>query len=263
MKISLGEMTRDDFYDFENYIGYGYYNFVVSKSGYTKFKELVKDLGPEYNELDSKLDALYVTLLNNITIFNNRIQNTVYENIDYLSDNKPWYHAFGTSIVLSSMSDEMADFFVNSPVYKNQSQKYANDAGNLFRDVQAYRVDAAEIMADIDALLNENTGGQEGHRLSASAVLNSPEDLTGRYAIVATRPESNFTDTLTIERKNGELMINRYGDNRGPGILYAHGSDALFEKRRYYGLLINTRSPGYDLTMVDRFDTSYWNRIDE
>jgi hypothetical protein len=187
----------------------------------------------------------------------------VYENLDYLSENMPWYHQFGRSIVHNSLTDEMADFFVNSPIYKNQSQKYANDVGNLFRDVQVYRVDAMEIIDDIDALLNENIRRQDRNRLSAAAILDSPADLAGQYVISATRPESSLSDTLMVDYSNGDLIINRFSDNREPEILYAHSSEALFGKRRYYGLLIASRSPGYDLTIVDRFDTTYWNRIED
>ncbi len=83
--ILNNEFTRNDF-TFENInrhrIGYQYVDFVINTNGYDNLLRNIDNVPQKYKPILKGLKHLYVTLKTTTDVYNSRIRETVYKNVD-------------------------------------------------------------------------------------------------------------------------------------------------------------------------------------
>lgn len=259
-RVAAGTLSEEDYSNSDGdessvFFNYWYADFVISTISYERLKNLTDDLDSGFKELSRQLDELYVERRNNIEVYNQRIRNTVYENIDYLADNKVWYYKWDAAGV---WTDEMAAFYLNDPLYKNQAQKYTNDLLNLARDAQTYRVKAIDLYHRIGELIGKN---DEISPLM-SYQLTDPEMLirfAGSYVRVDDGSESAPSDTLKIILLGNELFLNHANDSSQK--LYAHADQSLYREEQNALYTVSGKEGDLRLQVRDKRN-SIWKKPD-
>ena len=229
-RVLNNKLTIEDYKDykvieigqFSVWFAYWYEDFVIDTNGYFKFKEAVKDMNGQFDTLQKPLNQLYVTLRNNIEVYNERIRNTVYQNIDYLSSQKDWYHLWERQTGI--FPAEMLGFYLKDPLYKNQVSRYTNDFSNLSRDVQTYRVEAIDIYHKINKLLQKPRDTSSILDLNVKRPADQ-EKLIGHYVLVNDLENSQQEEPFSISLEGSEVFIN---DGARIRPMYRHSDNYYF-----------------------------------
>jgi hypothetical protein len=183
------------------YIGLQYHPFDPRKTAFNKFKnsqsvvptqfnDIFKDINYYYNDLGEVYDKTYTDL-----------RNTIKERNNYLALNFNWYHFLRKD----SITDEMIDFYLNNPIYKNWVSLY--QASNTIArqgPVHWMHSGAISLLFKInDALENDyqfkNTKILEkfGERLNSDDL-----NIEGNYQ------EGENGETFTLKAIGGHLFFN-------------------------------------------------------
>lgn len=143
--ILNNKYTREDFrLKRANRLGYLYVDFVVQTNGYDNLMSNIDNVPDKYKPLLKDLKFLYVRLKTHIDVYNARIRETVYKNIDHAYEQE-WYQKFVKGIV----TEEAIDYFLESPHYKGQVIKYFNDRNNIFGISRRYKRKAFHMYHEI------------------------------------------------------------------------------------------------------------------
>ena len=204
------------------YFDYWYDNFVINKQSYLKFKDFAKDLNDPLMNLQDAMDNLYIFEANYIDKFNNRLSNTVYDNINYLATNKSWYYQWFYGKEEITDADNMFQFFLNDPEYKNQVASYINDYKNLNRGTQTFRVQAVSLFEKINEVLDEKLIERNVLELQKNqdAII---EHYLGSYSI-----ENNNKNTCSIYINKDDDYLHRKDEDDETYILYRHSDTDFF-----------------------------------
>ncbi len=152
--IISNKSTRND-YRFGNkkghILGYLYSNFdfVINTSGYDNLMQNIDNVPEKYQPILKDLKNLYVTINSNIEVFNSRLRETVYKNIDYNHNQHSWALQARKGIV----TDEAINYYLNDPHYKNMVYVYMQDRANTCKASQIYRFKALETYIKIQELI--------------------------------------------------------------------------------------------------------------
>ncbi|MDX1591761.1 MAG: DUF6090 family protein [Balneolaceae bacterium] len=259
-RVAANEMVWEDYLSTEMgdstiWFNYWYTDFVISTISYEKFKDLADDPDPRFTSLGRQLDDLYVERRNNIEVYNQRIRNTVYENVDYIVDNKDWYYLWDSG---AGVTDEMEDFFLSDPMYKNQAQKFTRDLLNLTVDAQNYRVYAIDLYHRINELIGEIDNDDDYMSYSLTDV-ELIRRYIGSYSLWIEGSDGMATDTLTIIQQDEILYLNDAEDPENR--LYAHADQSLYrlEGNQLYSL---ENQNGQTVLRVRDQQDQYWVKID-
>ena len=152
--ILLNKSTANDYkywHKSGHRLGYNYsqFDFVINTNGYDNLMRNIDNVPEKYQPILKDLKILYVTEKSNIDIYNSRLRETVYKNID------DSYNQFGYQLLSSRgiVNDQSINYYLNDPHYKNVVHKYMNDRGNTARASQSYRFKALETYSKIQALI--------------------------------------------------------------------------------------------------------------
>lgn len=207
-KILSGQFTEEDFYNrrFPSVI-YTFNTMTQHQNGYNNLMRFMDNMPDKYAPLIELLNKIYVNNGATLSVFSDRLKETVYENLDDLAQNKDWYLEWQ----LFETTDDMVAYYIHDKQFKNQVVHYMNDLVNLFIAVNINLIDAI----DAYTLLEELTGSDE----PMPEVINYTypdtvftRELAGVY--VQESKVEGFPDTLFISLKDGRLL----GGPAGSGI---------------------------------------------
>jgi hypothetical protein len=196
--------TIDDFKN-KKITGLGNYHddFVINKNGYENLMRQIDVMPKKYEPILKDLKKLYVSLNENINVFNERIRSTVYSNIDFMySQDWQIYRKKHKQI-----SNEEANYFINDNRYKNYILKFMNDSENLFSISMRYRIKAIETYKKIDSLVDIKNSELPLH-LSGKVNANELKEYLGTYQL---KGERDFLKKLYMKNN---LLYNDFSDSK-------------------------------------------------
>ena len=178
---------------------YSDFDFVINSNGYDNLMRNIDNISEKYQPIIKDLKNLYVTKKTNIDIYNSRLRETVYKNLDdeYNQYNSPLLTLRGI------VNDQTINYYLNDPHYKNLVLKYMNDRANITRASQSYRFMALETYGKIQTLIESTNPMPKalGLEPKTETFLNT---IVGTYKI----KDSTLADTekdIGISIKGKEL----------------------------------------------------------
>ena len=118
-------------------------------NGYDILKLNADDIPPTYKPEYDTLTKLYEELRITLEGQNRRIGNAVFENIEYLSDNKEWF-----SSTSWSSNDTIIDYFLHDPFYKNRVKEFGTLIDSYY---QIYKIDAIKAYEQLGVITKTDT----------------------------------------------------------------------------------------------------------
>ena len=222
---SIQDLILNDKYTIEDYkerrartFGFNYADFVVQTNGYENLMRNIDNVPEQYNALLDDLKHLFVKVKSNVDVYNTRIRQTVYDNIDFYH-NLPWIQNSLKGIVM----DEEIDFLLNDPKYKSIVTLYMNDRRNVFSQSRHYRTDAINLYHKIVEQLKQTDSIPEYVSYSSKDTTLLKE-IVGHYELKE-RIGNFFPTNLEVSYQNDKLK--RVDENGDSNDLYWH-KDAIF-----------------------------------
>jgi len=189
--------TIDDFKNKKvTELGNYYYDFVINKNGYENLMRQIDLMPKKYEPILKDLKGLYVSLNSTINIYNERIRSTVYSNIDF-KYSQDWVVY---RMKHKKISNEEANYYINSNRYKNYIIKFMNDCQNLFNVSMRYHIKAIETYKKIDSLVNIKNSELPLHLLGKVSA-NELKEYLGTYKL-----EGDVLNKLSV--KNNILYFD-------------------------------------------------------
>jgi len=175
--LILENKTVHDNYKFEsidNYrLGYTYIDFVINSNGYDNYVRNLDKVPEKYQFINKDLKNLYMRKKGNIEVYNLRIRETVYKNIDDSWKQNDWKIQERKGIV----PDEAINYYLNNPQYKILVGMYMEDREVIVRASQDYQYKALEtynkiqeLIESTDSIPNIINVGQQTENLRKSVV---------------------------------------------------------------------------------------------
>ncbi|MDO1501166.1 DUF6090 family protein [Winogradskyella maritima] len=224
--VNNNKLTKEDYmYNkgdlYGVYFAYWYATYEISDNAYLKYKGLIGDNSSANDTLTNMLDNMFVPLKTNIEVFEKRLQNTVYENIDYLAKNKDWYYKWNASSP-SLLDTDYLEFYLKDEFYKNQVAVYINDYLNLVRDAQTFRIQALQVSQLIANRLGESDNLYKDQVFTQETFAN---DLIGDYTLQKPELSTKEDKQLQVTYKNQQVFISN-GNKEIP--LYPHSNSLYY-----------------------------------
>ncbi|GAK94873.1 hypothetical protein JCM19298_1703 [Nonlabens ulvanivorans] len=155
--IQTDKLTYDD-YKNENRNALRYaimnaFHMKIHKNGYTNLTENVDNVPEKLKAVIEPLNEIYIYNKYEIDKFDTRVDLITDRVMDGLAKSKEWYYRLDQP----QLEDEMIDFFLNDPYYKNDVDLYQN-AGwtNLTNHVTVFRENAINAYKQINLLIESN-----------------------------------------------------------------------------------------------------------
>ncbi len=155
--IQTDKLTYDD-YKNENLFDLRFaimnaFHMKIHANGYTNIIENVDNLPKKLRAVIEPLNEIYIYNKYEIDKFDTRVDLITDRVIDGLAKSKEWYYRLDQP----QLEDEMIDFFLNDPYYKNDVDLYQN-AGwtNLAYHVTVFRENAINAYKQINLLIESN-----------------------------------------------------------------------------------------------------------
>jgi len=160
--------------------------FPIQSDSYNNLKQNSNSVPKKFLPLLKELNILYGRQKENIEVYNKRIQNTVYNSIDYLSKNKDWFLDWDQGID----NPKITDYYKNDINHRNQIALYMNDLVNLFRDTNEFRIGAIDIYKEIERLLG-NKDSIPKHMNYELEDIEKRKTFEGNYKMVKITPKNS------------------------------------------------------------------------
>jgi hypothetical protein len=181
---------------------YHYHDFVLRTNGYNSLMRNIDNLPPRYNNIVSDLNAIYVDNKAYIDVYNTRIRETVYKNLDYLAKEKPWFYLWEDG----KSSEEMNRYYFEDAFYRNDVALYMNDLENIFLETMRFKIDAVNTYNTIDSLVGRNAErpAHVNYEMEDTQKLRS---FTGMYRLI--EGDNTFLgEKIRFNAVNGRLMVD-------------------------------------------------------
>ncbi|MEH6770951.1 hypothetical protein [Maribacter arcticus] len=199
---------------------YSDFDFVINTNGYDNLMRNIDNISEKYQPILKDLKNLYVTIKSNIDIYNSRLRETVYKNIDdsYNQYSSPLLNLRGI------VNDQSINYYLNDPHYKNMVHKYMNDRANITRASQSYRFKALETYGKIQALIKgtDSIPKELGLEPKTETLLNT---IVGTYKIKDSTLADSQSD-IRISNKGKELHF--MVEEKGIDIKLGHHRASIF-----------------------------------
>ena len=222
---SIQDLILNDKYTYNDYkskkarrLPFWYVDFVINTNGYDNLMRNIDNVPEKYEPLLKDLKNLYVDKKAGIDVYNVRIRETVYKNIDHVWTSYDWNRDW----IMGKHTDDAYNYYLNASEYKNMVMLYMNDRSNTFSISQSYSFSAIEAYHKINeltksvvdsipkvlALEPEDTSFLNnivGHyKLKDSMDLNWPKDLK----TIQITKEGNRLNLIT-ENGDSELVFHK------------------------------------------------------
>jgi len=207
---SIQEIILNNKYTYEDYKNYknGKTKFIelyydsheVQTTGYDNLMRNIDNVSKEHKELLKDLKNLYVTIKSNLDVFNRRIQNTVYDNVDTYYKQK-WAYQLN----LGNFTDEAIYYYQNNLDHKNQVLTYMNDYKWLFMQSQRFRINAINAYNSISKIVKNEDSIPEfvTYVVNDSTLLNK---IKGKYKLKESK--GKWTNNIEISIEDRLLILN-------------------------------------------------------
>ncbi len=149
------KLTRDDYekseaqFDLIELIAH-YEPFQFNTNGYDNLKLIANNIPVINKPIYDTLTVLYEQVKNSLEDQNKRIENTVYENLKYLSNNKEWFSSNYSSWV---SNDTIIEYFLHDPFYKNRVKEFRILINDYYK---IYKIDAITIYEQLGVITKSN-----------------------------------------------------------------------------------------------------------
>ncbi|MDO6598437.1 DUF6090 family protein [Oceanihabitans sp. 2_MG-2023] len=236
--IQANKLTYDDYKNQNrNALRYAIMNafhMKIHANGYTNLIENVDNVPEKLKAVIEPLNEIYIYNKYEIDKFDTRVDLITDRVMDGLAKNKEWYYRLDQP----QLEDEMIDFFLNDPYYKNDVDLYQN-AGwtNLAYHVTIFRENAINAYKQINLLIESNEPLPDfiPHNLVhlTKAQLN---EYVGTYKVVKFEgydgplPELNYK----IQIQDNDLVGVMNGDLGDMDYFYFETKDKIFGQTDIY-----------------------------
>jgi len=221
---SIQNLILNNKYTFEDYeeglpvlINY-YDDFVVQNNGYENLMRNIDNVPVKHEPLLEDLKHLYITVKSDIDVYNERISNTVYKNIDFLYT-QPWYLKRVKRIV----TEEEIGYLLNNPKYKGSVVIYMVDSENVFERSQHFRIDAIDLYHKISEHLRSTDSIPEivSYTSRDTTLLN---EFAGRYELENT-VGAKWASYIDITTEDNKL---NFVNSKGTSTTFNWHKDSVF-----------------------------------
>jgi hypothetical protein len=120
--------------------------FIFNTNGYHNLKLNVNDISSANKAVYDTLTRLYNYLPKILEDQNIRINNYVYDNIKYLSNNKKW---FSSEYSTWQSNDTIIDYFLYDPFYKNRVKEFRILLSDPYK---TYKIEAIKVYEQLDVI---------------------------------------------------------------------------------------------------------------
>ena len=152
---SIQDLILNDKYTYDDYksknaerLSFWYVDFVINTNGYDNLMRNIDNVPDKYKPLIKDLKNLYVDKKSNIEVYNARIRETVYKNIDHVWTTYDW----NREMIKGNITDDAINYYLNASEYKNMVMLYMNDRANTFASSLRYKMIAIETFHKITEL---------------------------------------------------------------------------------------------------------------
>ena len=197
-------------------IGYNYRDFKTTSNGFDNLTGNLDNISEKYKHLLPEIKNLYVTLIGTIDVYNDKIRNIVYKNIDDKS-NLNWVQDAYTG----KENNEQIDYFINDVKYKNLVANYMGYRINIFDISNEYRVKAIDLYLKINELINNedtvpeivNYKNKSSNNYVSTYKLKETINSDGRWDSILNVLERNNKLVIIFSQNNFELNLLSYNEN--------------------------------------------------
>ena len=182
-------------------LGYTYVDFVINSNGYDNYVKNLDKVPEKYQSIHKDLKDLYMRKKSNIEVYNLRIRETVYKNIDDSWKQNDWKLLERKGIV----TDEAINYYLNNPQYKNLVGKYMEDREGIVQASQDYQFKALETYIKIQELM-ESTDSIPSIMDVVQKTENLRKSVVGTYKIKDAR-FVGWTKEIKISNEGDALHL--------------------------------------------------------
>jgi hypothetical protein len=207
-------------------IGYNYRDFKIVTNGFDNLKGNIDNIPKTYRPLLPDIKNLYVGLKIDIDVYNDRIRNTTYKNVDedFLFD---W-----SQIGLKGMlTDAQIDYYLNDKKYKDLVANYMNDRLNIFIKSNEYRIAAINLYHKIhDAIGSKDTIPEiVNYNYKSTTPIN---DYVGTYTLQES-VNTFWPKNIKVKKIEGKLQI-QFDETYTRNLFYYSETTYFFDDYQAY-----------------------------
>ncbi|MFZ1787409.1 MAG: DUF6090 family protein, partial [Saprospiraceae bacterium] len=222
-------ITADDYRTGNVYkIGYNYRDFKIVTNGFDNLKGNIDNIPETYRLLLPDIKNLYVGLKIEIDVYNERIRNSTYKNIDEES-RFDW-----SQIALKGLkTDAQIDYYLNDKRYKDLVANYMNDRMNIFIKSNEYRIAAINLYHKIHEAIGSKDTIPEivNYNYKSTTPIN---DYVGTYTLKES-VNTFWPKNIKVKEIEGKLQIHI--DEIAAGNLFYYTETIYFsEDYQSYGV---------------------------
>ena len=235
-------------------LGYNYRNFDIITNGYDNLKSNFDNIPEKYKHLMPEIKGLYTETKGTIDDYNHRLRETVYKNIDNLT-NYTWYQ----DQITNKVNAAKTNYYLNDIHYKNMVANYMNYRSNLYDVSNTYRLKATNIYLAIAKAIGNNDPIPDLIKKKPldAAYLST---LTGTYQ--RTENTNMAVKNMEIKLINGELFLGETSSTESIK-LHSRDKNIFYIQTRPYLIVVfnNPKKSQVYITMGNGNIYGIYNRV--
>lgn len=240
------KISREQYLKKENrdlfWVGLQFTAFDYQKTAFKKFENFNGIIPQEFDSLTNNISKYYNLIGKRYDYIYERLRQQIKDRHDYLATNHNWYYLLRKN----ETTEEMIDFYVNNPIYKNWVSQHSVDNTTGKRgDITNIENGAFLLLIEINSYLKDNYKIKNDYLLKKYRSPKEASDITGSYQdvndnrtfhISQTQDFLFFDKVSILKYKNDTLSLFRYSDaimvvkrnenNKVEGIKYIHLKDS-------------------------------------
>lgn len=230
----------------------------IQRTAYEKFKNEIKGIPEEYDELFLILDQLYNfngKYIEDLEISSKYDQN---KNRDFLFSHLDWFAQDEFDDVIS---DEQIDFYLNEPEYRNLVMRMSQRSKSVILGVMAYRVQALKTYFNIKELLGDKgLIDPKEIRETTLSEAGQADSIIGIYKLISGSPQTSYGTEFEITSKGKQLYLVQ--QNSEPLLLYYWDSENLefFPFQGSSILVLSSKTPDIITIINGDSDNTIWEK---
>ena len=209
-------------------IGFNYRDFRTVSNGFDNLMDNVDNIPEKYAHLLPEIKDLYVKTKITIDVYNDKIRNVVYKNLD-----EEFNFNWKQDDIIGKENNDKINYYLNDVKYKNLVANYMLYRGNVFQISNQYRVKAIDLYLKInDIINNEDTVPEIVNYKNRSSI-----NYTGTYKLKETvNLDGRWDENLNVVNQNDQLAIIFSKDDFELKLL-SYNKDTFFPDEFYGGII--------------------------
>nr|WP_298992231.1 DUF6090 family protein [uncultured Polaribacter sp.] len=197
------KITKEQYLKKENrdlfWVGLQFTAFDYQKTAFQKFENFNGIIPQEFDSLTNKISNYYNLVVKRYDYMYERLRQQIKDRHDYLATNHNWYYLLRKK----ETTEEMINFYVNNPVYKNWvSQHSVDNTTGKYGDLKKIENDAFLLLLEINSYLKDNYKINDTYLLNKYGYSSETSDLVGDYKDI------NDNLTFKLHKKGGFLFFH-------------------------------------------------------